>query len=162
MLSQNTTDKLKIQKTQTDTIDYTYLLSFKGYHFVKVLESSSPMIHRCGKQLSFSIVRDSFLIKNYTFFNGTKIKNTDTIVDISWYIIKETCCLAWRCGHPDMLGKIRLNRNNNILVVEKTPCPNDKKATRLFFKVLKFSEFEIILEDIESKGWHRTYYFRKN
>ncbi|MGZ3884025.1 MAG: hypothetical protein ACXVP0_01565 [Bacteroidia bacterium] len=156
-------DKIKISKEKKDTIDYTNLFSFRGYYLISAVEKGMTVFHNCDKSLKFVTGWDSASLKDCRpFFDGSRMKSSDTMAFIGWYLLRDIGCIGYRCGHIDCIGKLRLNQKTDILVIEKTACPGDKKMIRLFFKVMKFSESEIKLEDLQSRAWHRLYTFRKS
>jgi hypothetical protein len=93
--------------------------------------------------------------------NGFNLKTTDTTVLANWYNIKNIGCITSDCAHGLSPWKCRLNKRSNTLILERI-CNIKETPRKLMFKIIKFSEFEIILEDFQTKPWHRFYYFRKN
>ena len=89
------------------------------------------------------------------------LNSTDTLMNIWWYLTKYGGCIEGRCGHYDYLWRLKLNKTSNVMLLDRWVCQKDKKLTRLFFKVIKCSEFEIILEDTQIKTMKRRYYFQK-
>lgn len=158
---QKTIEKVEIKKL-TDTIDYIYLSSIKGYKLTKVLNGNSQININCLKDLFFYTKLDSISYKNHKFADGSTFMSNDTMITISWFTLKQLKCFSTKCLHGIVIGKVKLNRKNNVIVVDRAMCQVDNEVQRIYFKVLKFSEFEIILKDIQSKPFNRTYYFRKN
>ena len=151
---------IRIKKPITDTIDYSYIL-FKGYSLTRVIEKSTRIFHSCSKDLWFSSPVYPSLLRRNDRDKSVQLKETDTSINLYWYIIKNVGCVREKCGHDDYIWKLRLNKRSNIMVADRIYCFKEAKLVRLYFKVIKFSEFEIILEDLQVKPLRRLYYFQK-
>lgn len=151
---------IKIKKS-TDTIDYKYIDHFGGYTLVKVTDKETVLRHNCSKTLWFTYDLDSHFIKIAKARNE-QIGKSDTLINLKWYFSKTLNCVSETCGHDDFIWKLSVNKKSNILVTDRVFCLKDKVLTHLLFKVIKFSESEIILEDLQIKPLRRLYYFKGN
>lgn len=156
---------IKIKKSPVDTIDYTYLLSFDGYTLKKVTENGMTLQHSCSKTLMFrSPVVMS--LRGFRDSDTNRVKYTDTIINTDWYLIKNVGCMIYN-EHSD-LWLLKLNTKSNILIATRSlefprsqNGSKSKTSKKLLFRVIKFSESEVILEDLQTKPWHWYYYFQK-
>lgn len=154
----NSQSKIVIKKPVTDTINYIYLNSVKGYHISKIIDGLNISVKpKCGNQLRCYFQGDSI---NWHKINN-KVKITDTIIDVSWFINVD-----WECNRgyfqDAAFGTYIIYKATNILKINDITRTEIQKEIQLDFKVLKLSEFEIILEDLQNKSAHRKYYFQKN
>lgn len=115
----------------------------------------------CNKELTFYFIIDS---SNYKFFNKkndrNKLKINDTITDINWYLTDNLGCIRGQCFHGTYSTKLLLNQSSNTLVFNKIFCSKDTLPERYIFKVIKFSGFEVILQDLKKLPYKRYYYFQ--
>lgn len=161
-LGQTKIDAIKVKKDITDTINYTYMMRFQGWSLTKVLDNNSKSLYNCNPRLAFTNNIDSTTIRSANFNSKILLKQNDTLIDIFWYQTKHNGCVKEICGHYDYIWKLKLNKTTNIIVVDRLFCLKNSKVNKLFFKVYKFSEHEIILEDMNVKPIRRIYYFQKN
>lgn len=163
LYSQKASDKIKIKKLPTDTIDYVYMNSVKGYTLNKVVGKSGDLKNNCSKILTFRLGINSDLADYYSGVYSNRFREGDTVMSMVWYMPDYINCLGQECDVWNLIRytKIKLNKNSNILTMEKYPCVLDKTAGKFLFKVIKFSEYEIILQDLQ-KSIEKYYYFRKN
>lgn len=150
----------KITVKATDTIDYMYLSSAKGYELKKVMDLSTTISHQCQKDFRFSGRADSLDIQQAKK-NGKTLLASDSIIDISWFLINKTECFPGNCAHRHAFWKFSINRKSNVFILDKVFCLQAQDLKHILLKVIKLSQFEIILEDMNDKVWHRRYYFLK-
>ena len=152
---QNDTLKIKVKKLN-DTIDYRNISDLHNYKFAKKTLNNNPVSHYCGTRLKFMTIVDSSQFKNSKYGEDSAYKNGDTLVELCWYQISLVKCL---CCHGNSFGKLKINRGTNIIIIKPAICKNYKKGITLMFKVIKFSFYEIILEEINGKKLPLRYYF---
>lgn len=158
LLGQEGLDKIK---KGGDTINYSFINLASNYTLKKVTQNKSKIIHTCPKDLKFRISRDSSsYLKSFKLSDGTSPKSTDTIIDISWYLKKDTECLKFHCNHSENLAKLKVNILSNAIILDRLMCPKESNPLILIFKVIKFSNVEIILQDLQKLPYKRYYYFR--
>lgn len=163
LCSQKSSEKIKVKKLPVDTIDYVYMNSVKGYTLHKVVGKSGDLKNNCSKILMFRVGINADLSDYYSGVYTNRFRAGDTVMSMAWYMPDNINCLGQKCDVWNLIRftKIRLNKNSNVLTMEKYPCESDKTAGKFLFKVIKFSEYEIILQDLQ-KSIEKYYYFRKN
>ena len=159
---QKSPDKIKIKKSR-DTIDYFYLNYKPGYHFVSLFGGSGKMAHNCGKALIWRLNIDSTQTYVFNWDYPKKFNKGDTAVSIEWYLKNDNKCFSNMCERGNLLryGKCYINKRTNILIFEKFQCQSDIESGKYMFKVIKFSEYEIILKDLQRRS-DVFYHFIKN
>lgn len=156
-------EKIKV-KAQSDTIDYFYLNYAKGYHVKMVILNNKPIFHTCKNDLKFVPNIDSLYVVNTFRALRLKLLTGDTLINCNWYAKNANNCLADDCTTHgfDFFGKLKINRKSNILIIHKLLCATNKDVSLYKFKVLKFSQHEIILRDLQKTKDTKIYYFIKN
>lgn len=152
----------KITVKATDTIDYMYLSSAKGYSLTKIMDLRTSVLQRCGKNFLFQASRIDSTSIAFAKKNGKTLSVNDSLLYISWFLINKTECFPQDCAHYQPTWKLSINRKNNVFVLDKIFCIQAQDLKHIVLKVIKLSEFEIILEDMTDSIWHRRYYFQKN
>ena len=151
----------QVAKPVQDTIDYTYLLRIKERKLIKVLDNNIKSLYNCNQDLWFWTPLDISEINRTHSDQVITLNPTDTLMNIWWYISKNSGCIKGSCGHDDYIWRLKLNKESNLMLLDRWVCKKEKMLSRLFFKVIKCSEFEIILEDTQIKSVKRRYYFQK-
>jgi hypothetical protein len=90
-----------IKIKSSDTINYMYLSSVKGYSLKKVMDLSNTISHNCSKDLRIYIPLDSIWVKEARKKSNKQLKIDDTLISVRWYLIKKTECMSQYCSHAD-------------------------------------------------------------
>jgi hypothetical protein len=156
-------EKIKI-KSDSDTLDYSSLFYKKGYHFEKVEVDKRQVYHSCNKELIFMPPPDSQSVAIFNGRNRMNFKITDTLATCSWYELKPSACSMENCikNTHDRFGRMLINRRTNSLIIDLRPFLNNKEVILYRFKVIKISNHEIILKDLQKSPQTKLYYFIKN
>ena len=126
------------------------------------MDLKNTVPQRCGKDFLFQAGGIDSADIRFAVKYGKTLLASDSLLYISWFLIRRTECFPSNCAHYQPIWKLSLNRKNNVIVLEKLFCAQAQDLKRILLKVIKLSEFEIILEDLNDKVWHRRYYFEKN
>lgn len=161
-------------QNNNDTINYNSFLTSNDqstvhttwYILKKIIQGKDLSLSRgdiyLGSWIASSSDKEGYSGK-FTDNKSTSINAGDTIMYIGWYLIKGgRYCLSGIINHAT--GKVTLNKSSNILKVELLKAFNNKseiaKHTALL-KIIKWTNYEIILEDMLNPEKHRRYYFAK-
>lgn len=149
----------------TDTIEFIYLMAFKGYVFSKITEGKSNHFYKKGNggftRFFHKIDTSAHWILSTKNYN---LKLNDTISDAWWFLQKYDASIIDQANFNHTFGKLLINVSSNIIKIQdirNNVKPINNFGT-LLFKVIKLSQYEIILEDLQNKEKHRRYYFLKN
>jgi hypothetical protein len=78
-------------------------------------------------------------------------------MNIDWFMKDYTRCYGFECPHINM-WKLKINKVSNIMILDKPKC-RDTSSIALVLKVIKFSAYEVILEDVTRKPNPIRYFF---
>lgn len=159
-------------QNNNDTINYNSFLTSNNqstvhttwYVLKKIIQGKNLSLQRgdiyLGSWIASSDEKEAYKGK-FTNNNSTYINTGDTIMFIGWYLIKGgRYCLSGVVNHA--VGKITLNKNLNIIKAELIkPTFNNVEIPKhtIFLKIIKWTSYEIILEDMLDSYKHRRYYF---
>lgn len=175
LIGQKPPDKFKIKKESkklqkdtltklsADTIDYFYMNMRNGYRLESVKGKSGKITHNCEKKLAFRVKLSEGQVGYFNKYYPNKFILGDTAISIEWYMKTDNTCFSNKCdiGTPLRFGRLKINERTNILSFEKFSCTEDKEIGKYKFKVIKFSEHEIILQDLQRRS-EVFYHFIKN
>ena len=132
----------------------------------KVTENGKDVKHKCQKNI---VIYDNAIFNHSGLWpsDTSKIEKKDTVIDVSWYLLKNLECIYYN-PHGDR-WTMKLNKNSNIIIAKfRIEFPKGVYSLygtapikKILFRVIKFSFYEIILEDLETKPNHRFYYFQR-
>jgi hypothetical protein len=154
-------DKITIRKSK-DTIDYFNIQMKYKYSLYKVTVNGFNQKFVCPKLLTIhgvAAIPDRYYANNW-------FKGYDSIISYGWYKRTNTNYLEGPVRsifkEGTTYGNFKLNRKTNSLIMS-IPNKNKKiKPVTYKLKVLKFSAYEVIFQDLEYKNGHKFYYFVRN
>ena len=141
------------QRYKTDTVDYNVFFNSKPLACYKITEGKldRATMFKVGQLFITNKVKDPKLLGPIASF----INPNDTVIFSEWDIENGLSIIQ---GHT--AGKIKLNKQTNLITLEKRYWSDSNKTTVRKFKILKWTATEIILADFSNFDKNIKYYFK--
>ena len=138
------------QRFKIDTIDYNVFFNSKSLACHKITEGKfDRVITVQGRRLfsTYKVTDPKLLVSISSFLNPN-----DTVMDFERDLEKGLP------GHST--GKITLNKQTNLITLEKRNWSNPSEKIVSKFKIIKLTKTEVVILDFSNLEKNRKYYFK--